>query len=106
MYGLSQAGILANELLQKNLMNHGYAPCKHTPGLWTHKTKPTQFVLVVDDFGVKYVGRENFLHLITVIKGRYPKVIINLARQTILWYYITVELLQKNRGPFHARILS
>ena len=33
MYGLPQAGILANELLQKNLMKHGYAPCKHTPGL-------------------------------------------------------------------------
>ena len=40
MYGLPQAGILANELLQKNLMKHGYAPYKHTPGLWTHKTRP------------------------------------------------------------------
>jgi len=37
MYKLPQAGILAKELLQKNLFKHGYAPCKHTPGLWTHK---------------------------------------------------------------------
>ena len=34
MYGLPQAGILTNKLLQKNLANFGYYPCKHTPGLW------------------------------------------------------------------------
>jgi hypothetical protein len=28
-----------------------------TPGLWTHKTRPILFSLVVDDFGVKYVGK-------------------------------------------------
>ena len=33
MYGLPQAGILANKLLQKNLKIQGYQPCKHTPGL-------------------------------------------------------------------------
>ena len=77
MYGLPQAGILANELLQKNLFKHGYAPCKHTPGLWTHKTRPIQFVLVVDDFGVKYEGKEHFLHLISAIKEFYPKISID-----------------------------
>ena len=52
MYGLSQAGILANELLLNNLAKFGYYQCKHTPGLWKHKTRPIVFVLVVDDFGV------------------------------------------------------
>ena len=33
MYDLPQAGILANKLLQKNLAQFGYFPCKHTPGL-------------------------------------------------------------------------
>ena len=54
MYGLPQAGRLANELLQKRLALHGYAPVVHTPGLWTHQSKAVSFVLVVDDFAVKY----------------------------------------------------
>ena len=92
LYSLPQAGILANELLQKNLMKHGYATCKHTPRLWTHKTKSIQFIPVVDDFGVKYVGRENFLYLITAIKGCYPKVTINwqgklFCGNTLQWNY-------------------
>jgi hypothetical protein len=33
MYGLPQAGILANELLQRNLAQDGYWPTKHTHGL-------------------------------------------------------------------------
>jgi hypothetical protein len=59
MYGLPQAGILANELLQRNLAKYGYRPSTHTHGLWTHDTRPISFSLVVDDFGVKYVGREH-----------------------------------------------
>ena len=31
----------------------------YTPGLWLHEWRPIQFSLVVDDFGVKYVGEEN-----------------------------------------------
>ena len=40
----------------------------HTPGLWRHVTRPVQFTLVVDDFGVKYVGKEHAVHLIKAIK--------------------------------------
>jgi hypothetical protein len=40
MYGLPQAGILANELLQHNLAKDGYRPTTHTHGLWTHDTRP------------------------------------------------------------------
>ena len=46
----------------------GYYEVAHTPGLWRHVTKPVQFTLVVDDFGVKYVGKENAEHLIRTIK--------------------------------------
>jgi hypothetical protein len=34
MYGLKQAGLLANELLQTRLAPFGYYPACHTPGLW------------------------------------------------------------------------
>jgi hypothetical protein len=57
MYGLPQAGTLANKLLHRNLAKDGYRPTQHTHGLWKHDTHPISFSLVVDDFGVKYVGR-------------------------------------------------
>ena len=40
VWGLPQAGILANKLLQQRLLPHGYYECKHTPGLWQHLTPP------------------------------------------------------------------
>jgi hypothetical protein len=40
MYGFPQAGILANELLQRNLAKYGYRPTTHTHGLWAHDTRP------------------------------------------------------------------
>jgi hypothetical protein len=57
MYGLKQAGLLANQLLQTRLAPFRYYPARHTPGLWLHKTRPIYFTLVVDDFAVKYVGK-------------------------------------------------
>jgi hypothetical protein len=71
MYGLPQAGILANKLLTKRLALHGYAPTAHTHGLWRHKTRPIAFTLVVDDFGVKYVGKEHADHLYRVLTEHY-----------------------------------
>jgi hypothetical protein len=70
MYGLPQAG-LANELLHRNLSKDGYRPMQDTHGLWKHETRPISFLLVVDDFGVKYVGREQAEHLIGCIKDNY-----------------------------------
>jgi hypothetical protein len=71
MYGLPQAGILTNELLQRNLAKDGYQPIPHTQRLLTHDTHPISFSLVVDDFGVKFVGREHAEHLMTCIKKKY-----------------------------------
>jgi hypothetical protein len=52
MYGLKQAGLLANQLLQTRLTPFGYYPARHTPGLWLHQTRPILFTLVLDDFTV------------------------------------------------------
>jgi hypothetical protein len=68
MYGLPQAGRLANNLLIKRLAPYGYRPCHHTHGLWRHDTKPVTFTLVVDDFGIKYIGKENADHLLNALK--------------------------------------
>jgi hypothetical protein len=50
IWGLPQAGILANKLLKKCLAPHGYFECTHTPSLWKHATQPISFTLVVDNF--------------------------------------------------------
>jgi hypothetical protein len=71
MYGLPQAGLLANELLEKQLNKQGYFQSKLVPGLWSHKTRRIQFILVVDDFGVKYVGKEHTEHLKQVLKEHH-----------------------------------
>jgi hypothetical protein len=63
MYGLKQSGLLANQLLQTRLAPFGYYPARHTLGLWLHKTRPILFTLVVDDFAVKYVGKQHAEHL-------------------------------------------
>jgi hypothetical protein len=63
MYGLRQAVLLANQLLQTRLAPFGYYQARHTPGLWLHKTRPISLTLVVDDFEVKYIGKQHAEHL-------------------------------------------
>jgi len=53
MYGLPQAGILAQELLEQRLNKHCYRQSPITPGLWRHNYRPISFTLCVDDFGIK-----------------------------------------------------
>jgi hypothetical protein len=71
MYGLPQAGKLANDRLRKFLEPHGYVPCPVTPGLWKHLHSDLMFTLVVDDFGVKYTNKQDVEDLIAVITKEY-----------------------------------
>ncbi len=71
MYGLPQAGIIAQELLADRLKNHGYTQSETTPGLWKHNSHPNAFSLVVNDFGMKYVSKENVQHLLRMIQKYY-----------------------------------
>ena len=71
MYGLPQAGILANQLITASLSPHGYYQCRHTPGLWKHKWRPILFSLVNENFGIKYVGKQHADHLISAIEENY-----------------------------------
>jgi hypothetical protein len=63
--------MLANQLCTRYLAIHGYHQTKSTPGLWRHVTHPIQFTLVVDDFGVQYVGKEHAQHLIDELEADY-----------------------------------
>jgi hypothetical protein len=71
VWGLPQAGILANKRLQSKLTPFGYHECINTPSLWYHEARLVTFTLVVDDFGVKYVDKTDVEHLIASIKTTY-----------------------------------
>ncbi len=77
-YGLPQAGILANYLLQSRLEAKGFYQAATTPGLWRHKWRPIQYCLIVDNFGIKYVGLEHFTYLLDIIK-KFHGVQYNMA---------------------------
>ncbi len=68
MYSLPQAGIITQGLLAKRLKEHGYSQSETTPGPWKHKWHPVWFSLVVDNFGVKYIGKEHAQHLLQMVQ--------------------------------------
>ena len=74
IYGLPQAGALANKQLKNFLAPDGYYEVAHTSGLWRHSTRTIQFSLVVDDFCVKYVGKQHVENLVHCLKKNYTKV--------------------------------
>ena len=88
MYGLPQAGIIAQELLEQRLGAHGYYQSKIINGLWKHKTRPICFSLVVDDFAVKYVNRDDANHLVDTIKKYYP---ITVDEDTTKYIGLTIQ---------------
>jgi hypothetical protein len=68
MYGLPQAGRIANDCLTKFLVPHGYSPVPITPGLWKHDTSDLIFSLVVDDFGIMFTNKADANYLINTLK--------------------------------------
>jgi hypothetical protein len=70
MYGLPQAGKLANDRLVTHLGKSGYVQAKGTSGL----CRSSYYLQsrVVDDFGVQYTGREHAQHLADTLESLYP----------------------------------
>jgi hypothetical protein len=92
MYGLPQAGILANKLLKECLARHGYFEQPHTLGLWKHVACPVWFNLCVKTFGIKYIGREHLQHLYDALQKKACEIVedwkSNLyCRITLKWNY-------------------
>ena len=67
MYGLLQAGLVAQELMEQWLARNGYTRSKLIPGLWKHHTRPIQICLVADDFGMKYIRQEHAEYLYQIL---------------------------------------
>ena len=73
IYGLPQAGRLANDLLKQRFAEKDYFEVDHTPGLFKHKWRPIWFTLVLDNFGIKYVGEEHRDHLLNILNKYYER---------------------------------
>ena len=60
--------------------------------IWRHKTRPIQFTLFVDNFGIKNVGREHADHLLGRLEHHYPAVATDWKGElycgiTLKWNY-------------------
>ena len=71
MYGLKQAGRIANDRLKQHLNTYGYVPCTYTPVLFTHTSRKRSFAFCVDDFGVKYTDKADAQHLLACLEKLY-----------------------------------
>jgi hypothetical protein len=100
MYGLPQAGIIAQELLQERLAKVGYYQSKIIPGLWTHITKKTCFTLVVDNFAIKYTNLDDAKHLIDALKKDY---IITIDWNATKYIGLTIEW-DYTKGKVHVHM--
>jgi hypothetical protein len=69
--GLPQSGSLSNDALEARLNKEGYFKSKIIPALWKHCTRNIQFVLVVDNFGIKYLRKEDLDHLLKTLRKYY-----------------------------------
>ena len=68
LYGLKDAGALSKAKLDKILLAAGYSENKIVPCLYKHATNGVSFVLVVDDFAVKYLKDDSLHHLVKTLK--------------------------------------
>ena len=62
IYGLKQAGIIANQEFVKLMAPFGYHPVQHTHSLWVHDSIKTLFSLVVENLCVQYCSAEDSDH--------------------------------------------
>ena len=97
MYGLPQAGIIAQQLLEERLAKVGHHQSKIVPGLWTHETRDICFTLVVDNFAIKYTKKEDVQHLIDAIQKNYN---ITVDWDTTKYIGLTIEWDYTNRKVY------
>ena len=62
---------MANDLLITRLDYSHYYETATIPGLWRHKWRSIQFLVIVDDFGLKYVRKQDLDHFASVLKKHH-----------------------------------
>ena len=65
--GIKQSGKLSNDFLITRPQAEDYYKTRTIPGLWQNMWRPIQFVLVMKEFDMEYVGEEHILHLAFIL---------------------------------------
>ena len=94
IYGLPQAGKIAQDRLFLLLEKHGFRQCANTPCLFRHITRPIAFCLVVDDFGVKYKNKEDVTYLIDTLQHLYQ---LDLSWENTKYLGMTLDFDKQQR---------
>ena len=71
MYGIPEAGRLANDMFRARLKKHGYIKATQTPGYWKHLWEPISWTFIVDDFGFKYTNKRHVYELLKIMSQWY-----------------------------------
>lgn len=71
LYGMKQAGYIANKEIVEHLSNNGYTQAPNTPCLFRHHTDDIEFTLITDDFGVRYGNKVAADKLLEVMSRKY-----------------------------------
>jgi hypothetical protein len=87
IYGLPQAGLLAQQKLVNHLSTHGFHQVPHTTCLFRHATRPIVFSLVVDDFGISYKSKGDADYLVKTLQSLYP-IKVDMTGTSYLGYTI------------------
>ena len=105
MYGLPQEGLTIQQLLEKRLNKKGYKQSEITKGFWTHNWHPICFLLCVDDFGVKYVGKQHADHQMTVL-GEHKNYLPQSEGKMVLGAESQLGLQKKQSSPFDVGVCN
>jgi hypothetical protein len=97
MYGLPQAGILANNLLRDRLAKFDYFEAATTYGLWHHKWCPVMFALIINNLAIQYVGNAHLDHLCQGLKEH------NKVSEEINGTRFAGMTLKWNCSPIHTK---
>lgn len=71
LYGMKQAGYIANKDIVEHLGNNGYTQHPNTPCLFKHTSDDVEFTLITDDFGVRYGNKAAADKLLEVMSRKY-----------------------------------
>lgn len=95
----------SQQLLEKRLNAKGFQQSMYTPGLWLHESRPIAFSLVVDDFNVRYIGKENAQYLLDCLHEPWTFHHLTwLEGQQICRHHIRLGLQKKGSSSLNPRI--
>ena len=87
LYRLKESGKIANKDIVDYLSSFGYHESTITPGLFKHATRNISFTLVVDDFDMKWLSKEDPDHLLTALEKKYDMKVDMESKQ-----YVGIDL--------------